>query len=105
MLIQPFVENAVIHGIEQLEENGHISVNFSKEGDLLVISVDDNGPGISNSPQTSLSTHVSYALQIFRERVANLKKKYGTAITYNITDKSRENGSGTLVTVKLPLKT
>ncbi len=105
MLIQPFVENAVIHGIEQLEKNGYIALNFSKEGDWLVISVDDNGPGISNSTQTTLSTHVSYALQIFRERVANLKKKYGTAITYNITDKSRENGSGTLVTVKLPLKT
>jgi len=50
------------------------------------------------------ATHVSYALQIFKERVANLKKRYGTEILYSIIAKDPSVESGTLVTVRIPLK-
>ncbi len=105
MLVQPFVENAVIHAIEKMEENGCITVSFGKENDQLVINVDDNGKGIENNPGVQNENHISYSLQIFKERVANLKKTFGTKIFYSIVNKGSElqQNTGTLVTVKLPL--
>lgn len=104
MMIQPFVENAVIHGIEPMDKEGIIQVRFYKEETFLVIQVDDNGAGIHDSSKNKNATHVSYALQIFKERVANLKKRYGTEILYSIIAKNPSIESGTLVTVKIPLK-
>lgn len=104
MMIQPFVENAVIHGIEPMDKEGIIQVRFYKDGNHLVIQVDDNGVGIQDSSKNKNATHVSYALQIFKERVANLKKRYGTEILYSIIAKDPSIESGTLVTVKIPLK-
>lgn len=103
MLVQPFVENAVLHGIEKMEEKGVVSVKFVKEDQHLKITVEDNGKGIEDNDQKG--NHVSYALQIFKERVANLKNTSGAEIFYHIekgkVDKSRN--PGTLVTVKIPL--
>jgi tetratricopeptide (TPR) repeat protein len=104
MLIQPFIENAIIHGIEKTDKNGFITLSFEKERNLLKITIDDNGPGFDNlSPKQN---HISYALQIFKERVINLKRNFGLEISYNIIDKRLvgNQNSGTLVTVKLTLK-
>ena len=107
MLIQPFVENAILHGIEKLEENGRLSVTFNKEGKYLIINVEDNGQGIGPNLEGQNNQYISYALQIFRERIANLKKTMGTKIFYTISNKGLDNvkNHGTLVTVKLLLKT
>jgi len=104
MLVQPFVENAIIHGIEKMEKNGLISVTFGKENDQLKITVEDNGNGIEISAKKE--NHVSYALQIFKERVANLKKTTGADVFYHIGSRepADEKNPGTLVTLKLPLK-
>ena len=103
MLIQPFVENAVLHGIENTEENGRIEVHFGKENGYLKITVDDNGKGIDAAKTDK--NHVSYAIQIFEERVQNLRKTFGTEISYRIENKRTlvEISSGTLVTVMLKL--
>lgn len=104
MLIQPFVENAIGHGIENREGAGRVSVRFSENGDQLVVTVEDNGAGISQTNDKKES-HVSYALQIFQERVANLKRMYGTGISYRIEEKDpgATVNPGTRVTVYLPL--
>ena len=103
MLIQPFVENAVLHGIENTEENGRIEVHFEKENGYLKITVDDNGKGIDAAKTDK--NHVSYAIQIFEERVQNLRKTFGTEISYRVENKRNldESSSGTLVTVMLKL--
>jgi tetratricopeptide (TPR) repeat protein len=106
MLVQPFVENAILHGIEKLEENGRVSVTFNKDGKYLIINVEDNGPGIEHDTDGQNTKHISYALQIFKERVSNLKKSRGIEISYTILNKGLANvkNTGTLVTVKLLLK-
>ncbi len=106
MLIQPFVENAIIHGIEKMEDNGEIVVLFSKENNLLKIIVKDNGKGIDQNRAGKRENHVSYALQIFEERIANLKKSSGINISYKIGNQGVTEGHnrGTVVTVLLPLK-
>jgi tetratricopeptide (TPR) repeat protein len=104
MLVQPFVENAILHGVEKMEGNGHISIAFGRENDQLKITVTDNGKGLESGEQKE--NHVSYALQIFKERLANLKKTYGMDISYSIENKDilGKINPGTLVMVKLPLK-
>jgi two-component system sensor histidine kinase YesM len=46
MIVQPIVENASRHGIEELKRRGKISVFFAKEGERLVVTVRDNGQGM-----------------------------------------------------------
>lgn len=104
MLIQPFVENALVHGIEPLDGNGQITISFSQENEQLKITVEDNGKGIENGVRKE--NHTSYALRIFEERVANLKQTTGAEVDYHIGKRavSDRQNPGTMVTVKLPLK-
>ncbi len=46
LTLQPIVENAIIHGLESLEE-GHLSLTADREGEYVVIKVSDNGVGIA----------------------------------------------------------
>ena len=46
MLLQPLVENAIIHGLEPKVEGGHVRVSAAHEGDLLAIAVADSGLGL-----------------------------------------------------------
>lgn len=106
MLIQPFVENAILHGIEKIEDKGEIEVIFCQENNLLKIIVKDNGKGFDQNPADTRGSHISYALQIFKERITNLKKSSGMDISYQIGSKGAtgDQHQGTVVTVLLPLK-
>jgi len=46
LILQPLVENAIEHGVSEMEEGGHIEIAARREGDDLVLSVRDNGPGM-----------------------------------------------------------
>lgn len=49
MLIQPFLENAIWHGLRYRSEKGFLKLNFSKENESLKITIEDNGIGIKES--------------------------------------------------------
>ncbi len=66
MLIQPFVENAVIHGMKDKKDGGKITIAFSKNSDHLHVSVQDNGSRqVSKNPE-----HKSYGTSITQKRLA-----------------------------------
>lgn len=72
MLLQPIVENAVIHGLQPLKKSGHIKIKVSKKRNLLEIVVEDNGVGRKQSQllkQKMERKHTSYASQILKERI------------------------------------
>ena len=104
MLIQPFVENAIKHGIKDMGKNGKIEVTFSKKDDRLIVSVEDNGVGV-NYGSTPEKDHKSLALKIFKERISYLSVYFKKDIIYQISDKSETNSDekGTIVIVYLPL--
>ncbi len=104
MLIQPFVENAIKHGIAEMSGDGRITVAFSKSGDRLKVVIDDNGVGV-NSAGNSSKDHKSLALEIFKERLLFLSYNSKKHVGYKIVDKSETNSkeSGTIVIVELPL--
>jgi sensor histidine kinase YesM len=106
MLVQPFIENSVKHGIAELGEKGKISVSFQENKGWLNIQVEDNGVGIDTNKTNRNQTHTSYAISIFKERQQLLSKVYREQIDFLIQDKStiEPGGSGVVVKVRLPVK-
>lgn len=52
-LLQPLVENAIVHGIERGTGSGHITVSSARSGDALTIVVEDDGPGMTRDSATT----------------------------------------------------
>lgn len=107
LLLQPIVENAILHGLEGMEENGHIYIDVKHQDDeYLLIDISDNGLGMSGEELNSLMTDIavrdtnktsSIGLYNINQRI---KLCYGDA--YGMTIKSRPN-EGTVVSLTLPL--
>jgi ligand-binding sensor domain-containing protein len=100
MILQPIVENAVIHGLAPLND-GKITVTFEIFEDYLVCKVVDSGVGFSEEIQ---GQHNSVALTNIEDRLAILTKQYNKHCSLKIF--SPVNGGknpGTAVIVKLPL--
>lgn len=104
MLAQPFVENAIEHGIQNLPYRGLLQINFTTEDEKLCISIADNGPGIK-APSKTKENHQSLSGTIVKERLQNLaefhKQKLDFSITNNFT--SKQHGEGTKVILTLPM--
>ena len=99
MLSQPFIENAVEHGIRNIK-NGIIKVSYSLKSDQLLIAISDNGVGTESTKNKSKS-HKSMATTIANERISNIKKTLQLIISLSINSNSNE---GTLVEIIVPQK-
>ncbi len=79
MILQPFVENSIIHGILPSQTPGSISIKINKKNSVLHVVIDDNGIGIEKSKEQKThqkNTHVSKGMIITNERLNVLKKVY-----------------------------
>jgi|GEM_PF-1512288 len=108
MVIQPYVENAVKHGLKPLKGQGHISVRFGVEGPLLRVVVDDTGVGraAARAMNERLGlTKTSKGMGITERRLELLRKAYGIDVRIEIEDKVDASGQalGTRVHIALPL--
>lgn len=104
LLIQPYVENAVLHGMSAKSNGGMINIDFLLENDTLVIKVRDNGIGINArklQPKKE-TTHKSVGMTITHDRVGLLE--YGEKVI--IRDLSEENpniqGTEVAIYIKTP---
>ena len=73
LLLQPFVENAIWHGLMHKKENGLVTISFRLEHDILHCTIIDNGVGRSAAAAAgskSSQSHKSMGIQIARERLA-----------------------------------
>ena len=107
MLIQPFVENAVIHGIKHKEEKGHVNLSFQLEDSRLICEVDDDGVGRQKAREIesqSQKKHQSMATDIVQDRIQVLNKKLKQRIKFEIIDKHSESmeSQGTRVLIEMP---
>jgi LytS/YehU family sensor histidine kinase len=108
MLAQPFIENAIEHGIKHKSSKGHISISFSFNEDVILISVEDDGVGRIRAAEIEKQhkkDHHSMATSITRDRLANLNRKLKTKISLEIIDLKNKQGeaSGTKVIFSIPV--
>lgn len=74
MIVQPFIENAILHGVSHLtEKDGKIDLKFSLINDILTIEVIDNGFGIDTN-KVKNDTHLSKGISIIKERIEILQQ-------------------------------
>jgi sensor histidine kinase YesM len=110
MLIQPFIENALWHGVSPGNKDIHIRIEFKREEDNLVCIINDNGIGINQSLKEKSDSgvfHKPVGISNIRNRIALLNEKYDLGCSIVIKDKSELNVAGqigTLVTIRLPLQ-
>ena len=111
MLLQPYVENAIWHGLMHKEEGGQIAVNVGElpNEPVLSITIQDNGVGRQKSAELqskSATKHKSYGTKVTSERLDLINKVYKTGASVNTEDVVNENGeiNGTLVTIKIPFE-
>jgi LytS/YehU family sensor histidine kinase len=90
-LLQPLVENALRHGIARRADAGRVEVSANREDDELVLTVRDDGPGLSATP-----TETGVGLSNTRARLAAL---YGAHATLHV---GNAEGGGVIATVRLP---
>jgi two-component sensor histidine kinase len=97
MFAQPFVENAIEHGVTNLQ-GGRIEIVFRAEGDQLKLEISDNGAGINSKPNASPR---SLSTKIIQERIALINKSNPRTISLHVG--SAPSGNGTRVQLTLPI--
>ncbi|MCB2222370.1 MAG: tetratricopeptide repeat protein [Bacteroidetes bacterium] len=107
MLAQPFIENAIEHGIRHKKEKGKIRVQLMQVDHHLQLEVEDNGVGRAKARELEKDEekdHLSMATSITRERIDFLRRRYRKYIEMKIEDLFDENGapSGTKVHFVIP---
>lgn len=103
MIIQPFIENAIIHGVKGLRgRRGKIILTFQQEGSKLQCTITDNGIGRKAATKNRVSSHKSVALDVVSER---LKSKGDKNNPVKYTDLVDDEGiaNGTRVNVGMPV--
>lgn len=100
LLLQPIVENAVIHGLAPNKKEGVLQIRFTKKDGFLVCRVIDNGVGYLNSKKSKDRDHQSKAMKITRERIDHLNKNKDPN---NFTIIQKEDPLGTQVDIIIPI--
>lgn len=109
MIVQPFVENAIWHGLMQKEgENGALMVRYERVDDRIRVVVDDNGIGREKAKELKSKglTQKSFGLQITESRLKMMGHIQENEKGFEIIDKENENGEarGTKVIVYLRIE-
>lgn len=108
MLIQPFVENAIKHGVELKSDNGNVSLSFKQiSNKLLYVKIEDDGLGrdvVAEIYKERKSKHLSFSTNITKERIAYLNNEQ-SVFSQKIEDILKDNQiAGTRVILEIPYK-
>ena len=104
MLIQPYVENSIWHGLMPKESDGILELFFKKRDDTLFVAIRDNGIG-RKIKDLSQKSHISKGMSITEQRIQTLEATNQKKFITNIIDlKDEDNNSvGTEVQLIIPL--
>jgi len=105
MLIQPYVENAIQHGIRPLPGGGKLRVYLGVKNNMLCCVVEDNGIGRQKAALHKNEEHRSFGTLITKERLVIINQLFQTGLSENIVDLYDQNGHarGTRVEIFIPL--
>ena len=106
MLIQPFLENSIWHGLLPKDSGGQLHVFFGLKEGCLEIRIEDNGIGLAESQarKTNSDVHISKGMEITRSRIELIEQMTGKHIELSGPEdwKSESGESGTRVTIRFP---
>lgn len=108
MLIQPFVENAILHGLASLSDReGKLQIRIEEEGEYLRCIIEDNGIGREKAAAIKAKRtikHESTAMKNVQERITLLKHGKSDVVNLKVVDLKNDQGeaTGTRVEVILP---
>ena len=98
MLVQPLVENAIKHGLQNPTAGAKITVSFRMEKGSLVCEVDDNGIGRKASEKNRTEARKHSGLQITRDRLLVLSQIMKTTYAFEVIDKYDQSTNAALGT-------
>ena len=106
LIIQPFVENAIWHGLLLKEGNKKLTITVFKKEEFLVIEIDDNGIGREAAQKFSEKElrRKSFGMEITQDRLSVLEKVFGLSISFEILDKKDIKGIAQGTTVIIIVK-
>ena len=110
MLIQPYVENSISHGLMPCEGKGLVKITLKLETDYISCTIEDNGIGREASQERKRSSegnHNSLGTQIVASRLDLVNALYGTSLKTIYTDLKNAKGEpeGTRVEIQIPIIT
>ncbi len=108
LILQPYVENAIWHGLMHKEEKGQLDIEIIQESDHLCFKITDNGIGREKAAtlaSKSATKHKSMGLRITADRIAILhnSQTLTSPVTVNDLVDAEGNGAGTEVIIKTPI--
>jgi len=104
MLIQPYIENAVWHGLRYKDEKGFLNVSISQTKNDIIITIEDNGIGRKKSQEIKTEnqkTLKSTGIKNIDSRLKIIEDLFKTKLEVTIEDADKANHSGTRVIIKL----
>ncbi len=109
LLLQPYVENAIWHGLLHKEGEKRITISIEKMNDNLIsIEINDNGIGRKRVQEIENKSHKgkSYGMQIGEDRLKLIKQSTGQMAQVEVVDSYDENhiGNGTTIKIIIPDK-
>jgi tetratricopeptide (TPR) repeat protein len=109
MILQPLIENAVLHGLMPKKGDRKLSISFATNNNTLEIKIEDNGIGRQASQllqKGKRNTNPSRGLSVTKQRLASLSEKHGWQSELEYVDLMDDDGgaAGTRVILKLPIQ-
>jgi ligand-binding sensor domain-containing protein/two-component sensor histidine kinase len=106
LLLQPYVENAIVHGLRNKEnEKGTLFVSIEKDEDKVIITIEDNGVGRKKSMLLNAEnkkSHEHLGMKVTNKRIDLLRLINHNKVGFYINDITNEDETGTRVTIALP---
>jgi len=110
MLIQPYVENSICHGLMPKADKGFVKIDLRLNSDHIICTIEDNGIGreaASERTKQKNGNHNSMGTRIVSSRLNLVNELYGTSLKTVYTDLKNDKGEpeGTRVQINIPIMT
>jgi tetratricopeptide (TPR) repeat protein len=107
MILQPYIENAIWHGLSNKQNNKQLQIRIYSENGTVNYEIEDNGVGRKKSAELKSlfrQKHQSKGMELLSKRFKLLNEEYSSDINTTTTDVIKNNEvAGTLVTIKVPV--
>ncbi|UKN03341.1 histidine kinase [Paracrocinitomix mangrovi] len=103
LLLQPVIENAIVHGLKDVNYQGEITLNIIDNSDHFEVVLIDNGKGYKANEPSKYKTSASYGLSIIKDRIRLYNAQFYKEGDFAITNRA-DGASGTMVRIKLHKK-